>query len=112
MLIAAGGATTALLGVVPGPVPLRVAIAVLAGTVRGNPTLLQATALADRWGTAAYGRLSALLAAPATVAGALASWAEAALVGPLGGYPQLFVLLAVLSGVAALLAAVPVGRTG
>ncbi|MFF2955914.1 MFS transporter [Kitasatospora sp. NPDC057965] len=108
-LVAAGGLTTALLAAVPGPLPLLVAIAVLAGAVRGNLTLLQATAVTDRWGSAAYGRLSGLLAAPATIAGALAPWAAAALAGPLGGYPQLFVLLAALSGLAALLAALPVG---
>jgi MFS family permease len=109
VLLAAGGLTTSLLAAVPGPLPLLVAIAVLAGTVRGNLTLLQATAVTDRWGSAAYGRLSGLLAAPATVAGALAPWVAAALAGPLGGYPQLFVLLAALSALAALLAALPAG---
>ncbi len=109
VLVAAGGLATALLAAVPGPLPLLVAIAVLAGTVRGNLTLLQATAVTDRWGTAAYGRLSGLLGAPATIAGALAPWAAAALAPPLGGYPQLFLLLAALSGLAALLAALPAG---
>ena len=50
----------------PGPTPLLVAVAVLAGMVRGNLTLLQATAVTDRWGTTHYGRLSGLLGAPAT----------------------------------------------
>ncbi|KIQ67320.1 major facilitator transporter [Kitasatospora griseola] len=104
VLIAAGGATTLALAATPGPAALLVALAVLAGTVRGNLTLLQATAVADRWGTAAYGRLSALLAAPATIAAALAPWAGAALAGPLGGYPQLYLLLAATSALAALLA--------
>ena len=81
VLIATGGATTALLAAVPGPVPLLIALAVLAGMVRGNLTLLQATAVTDRWGTAAYGRLSATLAAPITVVGALAPFAGAALAG-------------------------------
>jgi MFS family permease len=104
VLIAAGAATTALLAAVPGPVPLLVLIAVLAGAVRGNLTLLQATAVPDRWGTAHYGRLSALLAAPVTIAAAIAPWAGAALAGPLGGYPNLFALLAAVSAVAAFLA--------
>lgn len=50
-----------------------------AGMVRGNRTVFQATAATDRWGTTHYGRLSGLLAAPATTAAALAPFAGAAL---------------------------------
>ncbi|MEV2256975.1 MFS transporter [Streptomyces sp. NPDC050147] len=104
-LIALGGATTAALGFVPGPVPLLVVLAVLAGMVRGNLTLLQATAVTDRWGATHYGRLSGLLAAPVTVAGALAPFAGAALAAELGGYPALFTVLAGTSVLACALAA-------
>ncbi|MET9322387.1 MFS transporter [Streptomyces sp. NPDC003038] len=103
-LIALGGATTAALALIPGPVPLLVLLAVVAGIVRGNLTLLQATAVTDRWGTAHYGRLSALLGAPAHIAAALAPWAGAALAAPLGGHAHLFALLASLSVAAACLA--------
>ncbi len=103
-LLAAGSATTAALAVVPGPIPLLVALAVLAGMVRGNLTLLQATAITDRWGATHYGRLSALLAAPVTIAAALAPWAATALTGPFGGYPHVFATLAVVSALAAALA--------
>ncbi|MGW6709153.1 MFS transporter, partial [Streptomyces sp. NPDC054956] len=103
-LIALGGATTASLALLPGPMPLLIVLAVLAGVVRGNLTLLQATAVTDRWGTTHYGRLSGLLGAPAHIAGALAPWAGAALAGPLGGYPHLFAALASLSVAAACLA--------
>lgn len=103
-LIALGGATTAAFAMVTGPFPLLVGIAIAAGTVRGNLTLLQATAVTDRWGTTDYGRLSGLLAAPATIASALAPFAGAALAGPLGGYPGLFTALALASAAAALLA--------
>ncbi|MER6160354.1 MFS transporter [Streptomyces sp. NPDC001868] len=103
-LIALGGATTAAFAMVSGPFPLLVGIAIAAGMVRGNLTLLQATAVTDRWGTTHYGRLSGLLAAPATIASALAPFAGAALAGPLGGYPSLFVVLALASAGAALLA--------
>ncbi|WP_406301439.1 MFS transporter [Streptomyces sp. NBC_00885] len=103
-LIAAGGATTAALALVPGPIPLLILLAVLAGVVRGNLTLLHATAVTDRWGTAHYGRLSALLAAPATVAAALAPWAGAALAGSTGGYDGLFLVLALASAVATVVA--------
>ncbi|MFI8340926.1 MFS transporter [Streptomyces sp. NPDC085639] len=101
-LVGLGGLTTAALGAIAGPYALLVALAVVAGTVRGNLTLLQATAVTDRWGTTHYGRLSGLLAAPAHTAAALAPFAGAALAAPLGGYPALFVLLAALSAVAAL----------
>lgn len=104
-LIALGGATTAALGFVPGPIPLLVVLAVLAGMVRGNLTLLQATAVTDRWGATHYGRLSGLLAAPVTVAGALAPFTGAALAAELGGYPALFAVLAGASLLACVLAA-------
>ncbi|MFF3346639.1 MFS transporter [Streptomyces sp. NPDC002779] len=102
-LIGLGGLTTAALALVPGPYALLAALSVAAGMVRGNITLLQATAITDRWGTAHYGRLSGLLAAPATAASALAPFAGAALSAPLGGYPQLFGLLAGLSLLASLI---------
>ncbi|MEV7214077.1 MFS transporter [Kitasatospora cineracea] len=104
LLIAAGGATTALLAAVPGPIPLLVALAILAGAVRGNLTLLQATAVTDRWGTTAYGHLSAILTAPATIAAALVPWATTALAPALGGQTHLFAALAALSLFAALAA--------
>ncbi|GHD76214.1 hypothetical protein GCM10010317_092190 [Streptomyces mirabilis] len=43
--------------------------------------------MTDRWGTARYGRLSGLLAAPATTASALAPFAGAALAVPPGWIP-------------------------
>jgi predicted MFS family arabinose efflux permease len=103
-LITAGAATTLLLALVPGPIPLLVALAILSGAVRGNFTLLQATAVIDRWGSTAYGHLSAVLSAPIVIGEALTPWAASTLVGPLGGYPQLFVFLAALSLAAAALA--------
>lgn len=104
VLFAGGGLTTLLLAVTPGPASLLIAGAVLAGVVRGNLTLLQATAVTDRWGTATYGRLSGILAAPAATAGALAPWAATALAAPLGGYAPLYLVLTALSLAAAALA--------
>ncbi|MDW8809789.1 MFS transporter, partial [Streptomyces scabiei] len=104
ILIALGGLTTAAFAVVPGPYALLIAVSVVAGMVRGNLTLLQATAITDRWGATHYGRLSGLLAAPATTAAALAPFAGAALTTPLGGYGPLFFLLAGVSMTAALTA--------
>ncbi|NUR14905.1 MAG: MFS transporter [Dermatophilaceae bacterium] len=105
VLTFAGGATTALLAFLAGPIWLLTVVAMAAGMVRGNLTLLQATAVTDRWGTSSYGRLTAVLAAPVTIAGALAPWAVASLSGPLGGYANAFWLLAVLSLSAAAIAA-------
>ncbi|WP_329239124.1 MFS transporter [Streptomyces canus] len=111
-LMALGGATTAALALVAGPYALLVSLSIAAGAVRGNLTLLQATAVTDRWGTTDYGRLSGLLAAPATTATALAPFAGAALALPLGGYPQMFGVLAVLSLLASLLALGATVRSG
>ncbi|TWD12921.1 cyanate permease [Streptomyces sp. T12] len=97
ILIALGGLTTAAFAAVPGPYALLVTVSVMAGMVCGNLTLLQATAITDRWGTTHYGRLSGLLAAPATTAAALAPFAGAVLAIPLGGYGPLFCLLAAVS---------------
>jgi MFS family permease len=104
LILAVSAATTALLALLPGPTPLLIAAAMLAGSVRGVFTLLQATAISDRWGAAHYGRLGGILAAPAMVATALSPWAGAALSELLGGYPAVFGILAALAALAAVLA--------
>jgi MFS family permease len=103
-----------LLAVLPGPALLLIAAAMLAGAARGVFTLLQATAVSDRWGTAHYGRLNGILSAPAMVATALAPWAGAALSEVLGGYPTVFALLAGLVALSAVLVAgsIPATRAG
>ncbi|MGC0386739.1 MFS transporter [Streptomyces sp. SAI-129] len=113
ILIALGALTTAAFAAVPGPYALLIAVSVVAGMVRGNLTLLQATAVTDRWGTTHYGHLSGLLAAPAQTAAALAPFVGAALAVPLGGYGPLFFLLAGAPLVAALVTpwTEPVDRT-
>jgi MFS family permease len=104
VVLALTAAATALLAVLPGPAVLLIAAAMLAGAARGVFTLLQATAISDRWGAAHYGRLNGLLSAPALLATALAPWAGAALAQTLGGYPAVFGLLAGLGVLAAVLA--------
>ncbi|MET7344701.1 MFS transporter [Streptomyces sp. NPDC005547] len=98
-LIALGGLTTAALALTPGPYALLVVLSIAAGMIRGNITLLQATAITDRWGTTHYGHLSGLLAAPTTTAAAIAPFAGTIIAAPLGGYPQLFIALAAISAV-------------
>ena len=104
VVLALSAAATGLLAVLPGPAGLLIAAAVLAGSARGVFTLLQATAITDRWGAVHYGRLNGLLSAPALLATALAPWAGAALATALGGYPAVFVVLTGCAVVAALLA--------
>ncbi|CAH0197978.1 putative L-galactonate transporter [Arthrobacter sp. Bi26] len=61
-----------LLAALPGPVPALIAAGMLAGAVRGCQTLLQATIVADRWGTQNLGTLQGLFAAPLTAVTAVA----------------------------------------
>jgi predicted MFS family arabinose efflux permease len=101
-IVAASALAIALLAVVPGPTVVLVVLAVFAGAVRGAGTLLQATVVADRWGSARYGALSGWFAAPITTAAALAPWAGTALAEAVGSYPAMFAGLAVLVAVAAI----------
>lgn len=105
-VLLAAGATIVVLGLLPGPALALVIAAVLAGGARGIFTLLQATAITDRWGASHYGQLNGLLSAPGILAAALAPWAGAALAGPLGGYPAVFCLLGGVAVLAAVLATV------
>ncbi|GAA1656769.1 MFS transporter [Fodinicola feengrottensis] len=102
-IFAAGAITTALLAILSGPAVALIAAAVVAGMARGLYTLVQATAVSDRWGSAAYGRLTSILSAPTTTATAIAPWAGAAIATAFGGYRVLFAVLAVicLAGAAA-----------
>lgn len=101
LILLAMAATTALLGVLTA-IPTLIVAAVLAGMARGAFTLLQATAVTDRWGPAHYGRLTGLLSAPLTITMALAPLAGAALADLLGGYATAFLLLAAITTGAAL----------
>ncbi|MFW3170601.1 MFS transporter [Geodermatophilus sp. CPCC 206100] len=103
-LIGASALTIGLLGALQGPAMALVAAAVALGAARGACTLLQATVVADRWGTARYGTLSGLFTAPITAATALAPWAGTALAEAMGSYAAVFGLLAGLVVVAAALA--------
>jgi MFS family permease len=102
IVLAAAAAGLLTLAVVPGPSAALIGAAVLVGAARGAVTLLQASLVADRWGTTHYAVVAGVLAAPVTIAGAVAPWASTVLAAGFGGsYPALFVVLAVLIGVAA-----------
>lgn len=103
IILLATSVTTALLSVLTSVVAL-IAAAVVAGTARGVFTLLQATAITDRWGAVHYGRLNGLMSAPMTITMALAPFAGAAFAGVLGGYAHAFLVLAAVNVAAAALA--------
>jgi MFS family permease len=111
LVLLMGALTIVALGLLPGPAGLLVAASILAGTTRGILTLLNATAVSDRWGTQHYGRLNGLLSAPITFAQALAPAAGAALAGVMAGYSAVCVLLAGITVAATLLAALATPRT-
>jgi MFS family permease len=103
LILVATTATTVLLARVTSAASL-LAAAVLAGMARGVFTLLQATAVTDRWGAAHYGRLTGLMSAPLSITIATAPWAGAAIAGWLGTYSGTFMVLAAVNAVGVALA--------
>jgi MFS family permease len=103
--IAAGASATLVLGLVPGPAVLLVAVSVLAGAVRGVFTLTEATVIADYWGPDRYAVLNGVFNAPLVMAGALAPAAGAGIAAATGSYPALFAILAATAAGGAVLAA-------
>jgi MFS family permease len=91
-----------LLALLPGPAPALVAAAILAGAVRGAFTLLQATAVSDRWGTRHFGALNGTFTVPLTASIALAPAAGAWASDLLGGQTAAVAGFAVLAAVGVL----------
>jgi MFS family permease len=102
-ILAIGAATTLATALIAGPLGLVFATVVLLGAARGAFTLLDATAITDRWGPNGYGTLHGILSAPATIAIALSPWAGAHLTAWTGGTPQMFTLLAAITALAAVI---------
>ncbi len=88
-----------------------IAISMGAGVGRGISTLLKATAVTDRWGTRAYGRLSGVFNAPVMFAIAIAPAAGAWLAELMGSWEAMYLVLAAVgaAGVVALFFSVPRG---
>lgn len=82
----------ALLAWVPGPPWLLIVLGVIIGAVRGAQTLVQGAAVADRWGTANYGAINGVFAAPITAIGALAPTLGPLLATATGSYGAMAVL--------------------
>lgn len=105
VIIMAGVAvSTALLGLFTSYAAL-IAVTIFSGVVRGIMTLLQATAVTERWGALHYGHLSGILSAPVMITTALGPFVGAALASALGGYGAMFVVLGGIAAVAAVLGA-------
>lgn len=99
-------ATTGALAVWQSPLALVLVLSFASGTVRGIFTLIQATAVVDRWGVGDIGHRNGILTGAVTAASAFAPWVGALLAALLGSYDATFALLA---GVACVSAAVLVG---
>jgi predicted MFS family arabinose efflux permease len=105
VVIMAGVAiATALLGVFSSYAALLV-VTIGAGVMRGIMTLLQATAVTERWGATHYGHLSGILNAPVMIATAIGPFVGAALASVLGGYAAMFLALGAFAALAAVAAA-------
>jgi MFS family permease len=93
--LAAASVTTLALALVHQPVAVVCALSFAAGIARGIFTLIQATAVSDRWGTHEYGARSGILSGGVLAASAFAPWIGTLLASALGGYAAAFGVLAV-----------------
>lgn len=96
-ILAIGAAMLLATALIHNPIALVFAVVIVLGAARGAFTLLDATAITDRWGPHGYGTLHGILTAPATIALALSPWVGAHLVAWTGGHSQMFAVLAVLT---------------
>lgn len=112
LIVGSCAAATALLALLPAHLVLLLGAAFLAGMARGIFTLLEATAISDRWGASNYGTLNGILHTPLLGAIALAPWTGSVLAVSLGGYQQLFVLLAAIGTLATALTLLTRPRAG
>ncbi|GAB3227466.1 MFS transporter [Glycomyces halotolerans] len=105
-ILTLGAATIAATVVLATPISVVFAVVIVLGAARGAFTLLEATAVSDRWGTAAFGHRYGVFSAPSTIAIAVAPAAGALIADRLGSYPAMFALLAALMLAAAALAVI------
>ena len=76
------------------PFALVAVVSFAGGMARGLFTLVQATAVSDRWGPTAYGARNGVLSGWTMGASALAPWAGSLLADHVGGFAVAFWLLA------------------
>ncbi len=99
-VIAVAGLSTAGLGLT-GMATVLTGLAIGAGVARGIFTLIQATAITDRWGREYYGRLSGIMSAPIVITTALGPWAGSVLSMWSGSYANAYLILGAVGLVAA-----------
>ncbi|SEE69870.1 MFS transporter [Jiangella alba] len=104
LILTAVAATVAAVGLLPGPAAALVAASIVLGVARGAFTLLQSTAVSDRWGIAGFGTLYGILNAPTTIAMAVAPWAGSAIAAAVGSSPAMFAVLTAIAVAAAVVA--------
>ncbi|MGO2750429.1 MAG: MFS transporter [Pseudoclavibacter sp.] len=88
---------------VPGPLAVLVVVALLAGAARGSLTLVQATAVVERWGTNRLGTLNGVFSAPITAAIALAPVGGVSLAAAVGSFPAATAVLVSVAAIGTLL---------
>jgi hypothetical protein len=101
--------TTVALAEVHRPLVVVATLSFLGGTARGVFTLVQATAVSDRWGPHGYGARNGILSGATLAAAAFAPWAGALMAVVLGGYGPAYWCLAAAAAAAALLVRPPGG---
>ena len=94
----------ALLALVPGPPWLLISIGIAAGAVRGAQTLVQGSAVADRWGTRNYGAINGVFAAPITLVGAFGPALGPLLAVATGSYSTMALIAVALAALSLVLA--------
>ncbi|MFC7725480.1 MFS transporter [Nocardioides sp. GCM10028917] len=103
--------TSGALAVWQSPFVLVCLLSFASGMVRGIFTLIQATAVVDRWGVGDIGHRNGILTGAITVVSAFAPWMGAVLAAVLGSYDATFAVLAGLAA-ASLLVLPRARRTG
>ncbi|MFF2489015.1 MFS transporter [Microbacterium sp. NPDC058062] len=98
-----GAAALTVFGFASGIVGIFVA-GIVAGAIRGALTLVQASAVADRWGVHSYGKLNGVLAAPVTALTALAPGLAALMAGAVGSYASMAFAMAAVCALGGALA--------
>lgn len=99
------GVTTVAVGLFSSPVSVVMVLVLLMGVFRGAFSLLEATAVSDRWGSRSFGLRYGLFSLPSTMAIAMSPWVGTVLALWLGSYSTLFWCLGISTVVAVILAA-------
>jgi hypothetical protein len=102
LVFAGVAASTLALALVPGPDAMLFVLAFCAGIARGIYTLIQATAVADRWGTSTYASLNGIVSATLLLVGASAPWVGTALARAFDSYALMFAVLSAIAAAAIL----------